>query len=52
MVLSFDEDGNLTENCEKISDIVEEIAPDLTVSPAEIYVNPAFIRYITGEDHQ
>ncbi len=31
---------------------VTEIAPKLEISPYKVYVNPAFIRYITGEDHQ
>ena len=30
----------------------KEIAPDLEVNPVTVYANPAFVRYLTGEDHQ
>lgn len=43
---------SLPENTQAIADVVAEVAPELTVSPVPIYVNPAFMRYITGEDHQ
>ena len=43
---------SVPEKSGEIVDMVKEIAPELEVSPATIYVNPAFIRYITGEDYQ
>ena len=43
---------SLPENTQAIADVVAEVAPELTVSPAAIYVNPAFMRYITGKDYQ
>ncbi len=43
---------SLPENCEAIAAVVKEVAPDLSVSPVEIHVNPAFIRYTTGESYQ
>ena len=43
---------SLPENAQAIADVAAEVAPELTVSPVEIYVNPAFMRYITGTDHQ
>ncbi len=55
----YDKDGlysihpfSLPENCEKIAEVVAENAPDLEVSPVTIWVNPAFMRYTTGEDYQ
>ena len=42
----------LPEGADAVVDKVGEIAPELTMSPFRIYVNPAFTRYITGEDHQ
>ena len=42
----------LTEGADAVVDKVGEIAPELTMSPFKVYVNPAFVRYITGEDHQ
>lgn len=55
----YDADGNYSihsfsvpEQAEAVADVVAEVAPDLTVSPVTIYVNPAFMRYITGEDYQ
>ena len=42
----------LPEDADAVVDKVGEIAPELTMSPFRIYVNPAFTRYITGEDHQ
>ena len=35
-----------------VADVVSKAAPDLSVIPVTIYVNPAFERYITGEDYQ
>lgn len=43
---------SLPENTQAIADVVAEVAPELSVSPVEIHVNPAFMRYITGTDHQ
>lgn len=43
---------SLPEDAEKVANKVMEIAPNLNMSPFMIYVNPAFMRYITGEDHQ
>ena len=43
---------SLPENCEAIAEVVAEVAPELSVSPVAIYVNPAFMRYTTGESHQ
>jgi len=55
----YDEEGNysihpfsLPENAEAIAEKVAEVAPELEVSPVTIYVNPAFMRYITGESYQ
>lgn len=55
----YDADGlysvhsfSLPENAAAIEEKVAELTPDLSVSPVTIYVNPAFMRYITGEDHQ
>ncbi len=43
---------SLPDATQAIADVVAEVAPDLAVSPLEIHVNPAFMRYITGESHQ
>ena len=43
---------SLPDQAEAVADAVKAIAPDLEVSSIKVYVNPAFIRYITGEDHQ
>ena len=43
---------SLPENCEAIAEVVAEVAPELSVSSVAIYVNPAFMRYTTGESHQ
>ncbi len=43
---------SLPEDAEKVANKVTEIAPNLNMSPFIIYVNPAFMRYVTGEDHQ
>ena len=42
----------LPEGADAVVDKVGEIAPELMMSPFKVYVNPAFVRYITGEDHQ
>lgn len=36
----------------KIAAVVAKEAPDLTVKPADLYVDAAFYRYITGTDYQ
>lgn len=43
---------SVPEQAEAVAEKVHETAPELEVTPITIYVNPAFIRYITGEDHQ
>lgn len=43
---------SLPEQQEAIAEVVADVAPELTVSPVTIYVNPAFMRYITGESYQ
>ena len=43
---------SLPDATQAIADVVAEVAPELSVSPVEIHVNPAFYRYITGTDHQ
>ena len=55
----YDQDGlysihsfTLPEDTAAIETIVSMTAPELHVNPVTIYVNPAFMRYITGEDHQ
>lgn len=55
----YDEQGmfsihpfSLPENTQAIADVVAEVTPELVVNPVPIYVNPAFIRYITGSDYQ
>ena len=42
----------LPEGISAVAKKVAEIAPELKMSPFTIYVNPAFIRYVTGTDHQ
>ena len=42
----------LSEGTSAVTNKVAEIAPELEMSPFKIYVNPAFIRYVTGTDHQ
>ena len=42
----------LPEGTSAVTDKVAEIAPERKMSPFKIYVNPAFIRYVTGTDHQ
>ena len=55
----YDADGlfsihpfSLAEDTQAIADVAAEVAPELTPSPVAVYVNPAFLRYITGEDYQ
>ena len=55
----YDADGlysihpfSVPEQAEAVAKVVAKVAPELTVSPVTIYVNPAFIRYITGTDYQ
>ena len=43
---------SLPENASDVAEAVAEIAPDRDINPYKIYVNPAFKRYMTGEDHQ
>ena len=43
---------SLEENSEAVAEAVAKIDPELVVTPRTITVNPAFYRYITGEDHQ
>lgn len=43
---------SLPDATQAIADVVAEIEPELAVSGVEIHVNPAFMRYITGESHQ
>ena len=43
---------SLPDATQAIADGVAEVAPELSVSPVAIYVNPAFYRYITGTSHQ
>lgn len=43
---------SLPENSEAVEKSVKNIDKDLVVTSRTIYVNPAFYRYITGEDHQ
>ena len=43
---------SLPDATQAIADVVAEVAPELSVSPVAIYVNPAFYRYITGTSHQ
>ena len=43
---------SLPEAASDVAEKVVAIAPDRDINPYKIYVNPAFKRYITGEDHQ
>ena len=43
---------SLPEDAEEVAEAVEKAAPELETSQISIYVNPAFMRYITGESHQ
>jgi hypothetical protein len=43
---------SLPENVEAIEAAATKVNPDLEVTTRTIYVNPAFYRYITGEDYQ
>ena len=43
---------SLPDATQAIADVVAEIEPELAVSHVNIHVNPAFMRYITGESHQ
>lgn len=43
---------SLPEATQGIADVVAELEPELSVSGVEIHVDPAFMRYITGESHQ
>ena len=55
----YSSDGNysihsysLPEAAEDVAAVVTEKAPDLVCNPVTVYTNPAFYRYMTGEDHQ
>ena len=43
---------SLPEAASDVAEKVAEIAPDRDINPYKVYVNPAFKRYMTGEDHQ
>ena len=43
---------SVPEQTAAIEAVVSEVAPELSVNPQTIYVNPAFYRYITGSDYQ
>lgn len=43
---------SLPDATQAIADVVAELEPELAVSHVNIHVNPAFMRYITGESHQ
>lgn len=43
---------SVPENSEAVAEAVNSIDEDLVVTPRTIIVNPAFYRYITGEDYQ
>ena len=43
---------SLPETASDVAEKVAEIAPDRDINPYKVYVNPAFKRYMTGEDHQ
>ncbi len=43
---------SLPERQEAVAAVCAEVAPALPVGPQTLYVNPAFYRYITGEDYQ
>ena len=42
----------LPEGADAVTNKVAEIAPELEMSPSKVYANPAFVRYVTGTDHQ
>jgi hypothetical protein len=42
----------LPEEAPAVAEVVARTAPELKTSAVEIYVNPAFVRYVTGEDRQ
>lgn len=42
----------LSEDAPAVAEVVARTAPELNMSAIEINVNPAFVRYVTGEDHQ
>ena len=42
----------LPEGADAVTNKVAEIAPELEMSPSKVYVNPAFVRYVAGTDHQ
>ena len=42
----------LPEDAPAVAEVVARTAPELNMSAIEINVNPAFVRYVTGEDHQ
>lgn len=42
----------LPEKTAEVETAVKGLAPELEVNAAPLYVNPAFMRYTTGEDHQ
>ena len=55
----YSSDGNysihsysLPEAAEDVAAVVTEKAPDLVCNPVTVYTNPAFYRYMTGEDYQ
>lgn len=43
---------SVPENSEAVAEAAQSIDDELVVTPRTIIVNPAFYRYITGEDHQ
>ena len=57
-VISFEGDTyaihsfSLPENSEAVAQAAASVDPDLVVTPRTVIVNPAFYRYITGEDYQ
>ena len=42
----------LPEDAPAVAEVVARTAPELKTSAVEIHVNPAFVRYVTGENHQ
>ncbi len=57
-VISFEGDTyaihsfSLAENSEAVAQAAASVDADLVVTPRTVIVNPAFYRYITGEDYQ
>lgn len=43
---------SVVEDSDAVAEAVKSVDANLTVTPRTIIVNPAFYRYITGEDHQ